>query len=83
MQNDNQSKIVRRWQMENLIGRVMLIVETMGLEKGQEESAKSLIKQIVWTEFNESYDISVEHFDKWHEEQLGLRKASPPVTKKG
>lgn len=69
MSNDNRAKIVRQWQVENLIGKVMLIVETMGLEKQQEESAKSLIKQSIWVEFNESYDISVEQQDKWYREQ--------------
>lgn len=53
----NQPKIMRNWQMNELIGKVMLIVETMGLQKGQEESAKSLIKQAMWREFNEGFDI--------------------------
>jgi hypothetical protein len=56
--NDNFSKIIKTWQVDNLIGKIMLIVETMGLEKRQEESAKSLIKQEIWKEFNEGIYIS-------------------------
>lgn len=56
----NFSKIVKTWQVEALVGKVMLIVETMGLEKQQEESAKSLIKQSIWSEFNEGIFISKE-----------------------
>jgi hypothetical protein len=58
--NDNFSKIVKTWQIEQLVGKIMLIVETMGLELNQEQSAKSLIKQSIWVEFNEGIYISPE-----------------------
>jgi hypothetical protein len=54
----NFAKIVRTWQIESLIGKVLLIVETMGLNASQEKSAKSLIKQSIWLEFNEGTYIS-------------------------
>lgn len=53
----NFSKIVKTWQVENLVGKIMLIVETMGLNESQEASAKSLIKQSIWSEFNEGIYI--------------------------
>ena len=59
-QDGNFSKIVKTWQVENLVGKVMLIVETMGLQEHQEESAKSLIKQAIWSEFNAGIYISPE-----------------------
>ena len=56
--------MVKTWQIENLVGKIMLIVETMGLQKNQEESAKSLIKQSIWVEFNEGIYISPEMVEK-------------------
>lgn len=56
--NDNFSKIIRTWQVESFIGKLMLIVETMGLNDKQEKSAKSLMKQEIWTEFNKGIYIS-------------------------
>lgn len=38
----------------------MLIIEGMGLQKGQEEAVKSLIKQEIWKEINEGIYISPE-----------------------
>jgi len=58
--NDNFAKIIRTWQVDNLIGKIMLTVETMGLQVNQEKSAKSLIKQAIWSEFNEGLYISGE-----------------------
>ena len=64
MKNENFTKMVKTWQIENLVGKIMLIVETMGLQKNQEESAKSLIKQSIWVEFNEGIYISPEMVEK-------------------
>ncbi len=49
----NFAKIVRTWQVENLVGKVMLVVESFGLNENQLEAGKSLIKQFIWSEFNE------------------------------
>jgi len=59
-QDINFSKIVKTWQVNVLIGKLMLIVETMGLQEGQEKSFKSLLKQEIWKEFNEGIYISDE-----------------------
>ena len=59
-QDVNFSKIVKTWQINSLIGKLMLIVETMGLQEGQERSFKSLLKQEIWKEFNEGIYISKE-----------------------
>lgn len=56
--NDNFSKIIKTWQVENLIGKLMLIVETIGLNDKQEKSVKSLMKQEIWKEFNAGIYIS-------------------------
>lgn len=60
----NFAKIVRTWQIENLVGKVMLVVESFGLNENQLEAGKSLIKQFIWSEFNEGIFIS----DKMQEE---------------
>ena len=60
----NFAKIVRTWQIESLIGKVLLIVETMGLNASQEKSAKSLIKQSIWLEFNEGMFVSQPMIEK-------------------
>lgn len=59
-QDGNFSKIVKTWQVNTLIGKLMLIIETMGLEEKQEKSVKSLMKQEIWKEFNEGIYISPE-----------------------
>lgn len=60
----NFTKMMKTWQIENLVGKIMLIIETIGLQKNQEESAKSLIKQSIWTEFNEGIFISKDMCEK-------------------
>lgn len=50
---ENFAKIVRIWQVENLVGKVMLVVESFGLNENQLEAGKSLIKQFIWSEFNQ------------------------------
>lgn len=57
-QDANFGKIVRTWQVNNLIGKIMLIIETMGLNENQLEASKSIIKQSIWSEFNEGVYIS-------------------------
>lgn len=59
-QNENFAKIVRPWQIENLVGKVMLVVESFGLNENQLEAGKSLIKQFIWSEFNDGVYISPE-----------------------
>ncbi len=56
----NFSKIVKTWQVENLVGKVMLVIESLGLNESQLEASKSLIKQFIWSEFNEGIFISPE-----------------------
>lgn len=58
--NDNFAKIVKTWQIENLVGKVMLMVESFGLNENQLEAGKSLIKQFIWSEFNAGIYISPE-----------------------
>lgn len=58
--NMNFAKIVKIWQVENLVGKVMLVVESLGLNENQLEASKSLIKQFIWLEFNEGIYISPE-----------------------
>jgi hypothetical protein len=69
-ENLNFAKIVRTWQVQQLIGKIMLIVETIGLGEAQETSAKSLIKQSIWNEFNEGMYISREMIEKVDAENL-------------
>ena len=56
--NNNFAKIVTTWQVENLIGKIMLTIETMGLDKTQLEASKSLIKQFIWSVYNEGISVS-------------------------
>lgn len=58
--NDNFSKIVKTWQINVLVGKVMLLIEaSMGLS-AQSDALKSLIKQEIWREFNSGIYISKE-----------------------
>jgi hypothetical protein len=56
----NFAKIVKTWQVNDLVGKVMLVVESFGLNENQLEAGKSLIKQFIWSEFNEGIYISEE-----------------------
>lgn len=56
----NFAKIVRTWQVESLVGRVMLVVESLGLNENQLEASKSLIKQFIWSEFNDGIWLTPE-----------------------
>lgn len=67
--NANFAKIVRTWQVENLVGKVMLVVESLGLNESQLEASKSLIKQFIWTEFNEGIWLTPEG-EKANQEEL-------------
>lgn len=67
--NGNFAKIVRTWQVENLVGKVMLVVESLGLNENQLEASKSLIKQFIWTEFNEGIWLTPEG-EKANQEEL-------------
>ena len=58
MNNENFTKMVKTWQVENLVGKVMLVIEALGLNENQLEATKSLIKQFIWSEFNEGIYIS-------------------------
>lgn len=62
--DENFAKIIRTWQIENLIGRVMLIIETMGLNESQLNASKSLIKQMIWQQFNDGMFISKEKIEE-------------------
>lgn len=57
-QDHNFSKIIKTWQVNSLIGKLMLMVETMGLQESQEKSFKSLLKQEIWMAFNDGIYIS-------------------------
>lgn len=60
MKNENFAKIVKTWQVDNLVGKIMLVVESFGLNENQLEAGKSLIKQFIWTEFNEGIYLTPE-----------------------
>lgn len=75
MKNENFAKIVKTWQVENLVGKVMLVVESFGLNENQLEAGKSLIKQFIWSEFNEGIYITPasEEFNQQELEKEGVR----------
>lgn len=62
--DQNFTKMVKTWQIENLVGKVMLVVESLGLDETQLMASKSLIKQFIWSEFNEGIYISKEIQEK-------------------
>lgn len=72
--DSNFTKMVKTWQVENLIGKVMLVIESLGLNENQLEASKSLIKQFIWSEFNEGIYISPEMQEKavQENEKLGF-----------
>lgn len=78
MKNENFAKIVKTWQVENLVGKVMLVVESLGLNENQLEASKSLIKQFIWSEFNEGIYITpeAEEFNQKDLEKQGVRNVT-------
>ena len=70
MKNENFAKIVKTWQVESLVGKIMLVVESFGLNENQLEAGKSLIKQFIWTEFNEGIYLTPEG-EQANQEELG------------
>lgn len=72
--NENFAKIVKTWQVESLVGKVMLVIETMASNENQLEAAKSLIKQFIWSEFNEGIYITpeAEEFNQRELEKQGV-----------
>ena len=46
--HDNTPFIIRNWQFSDLEGRLLTLLESLGLPDKQEDAVKSLIRQAVW-----------------------------------
>lgn len=62
---------------DSIIGKILTLVEILGLPEKQEESTKSLIRQIIWNEIAEnSIFISSERHSEIRKEYLKQKSES-------
>lgn len=61
--HDNMPLFIRGWAFKNLEGRLLTLVESMGLSQTQEEAVKGYMRREVWTTVYESYVMSDEAKD--------------------
>lgn len=71
---DNTSLFIRGWAFKNLEGRLLTLVESMGLGEKQEEAVKGYMRREVWTTVYESYEMSDEARDFITEDMVGSTK---------
>lgn len=57
---DNTLLAVRGWAFKNLEGRLLTLVESMGLPEKQEEAVKGYMRREVWATVYEGYKVSDE-----------------------
>lgn len=77
----NEGSIIRSWQIRDLEGRILTLLETLGLSDKQEDAVKSLARQAVWKILEDNYLwISDEQIQRIYEEN---RPVSGPVGSVG
>ena len=57
---DDTSLFIKGWAFKNLEGRMLTLVESMGLGEKQEEAQKQYVRREVWATINEAYVCSPE-----------------------
>src|SRR5258708_7078469 len=55
--HQNTMVYVHNYQFSNLEGRMLTLVETLGLPKAQEDAFKSLVRREVWETWDTAYLI--------------------------
>lgn len=60
---DNTPLYIKGWAFKNLEGRLLTLIESMGLGEKQEEAQKGFIRREVWATVYESYVMSDESRD--------------------
>lgn len=60
---ENSPLYIRFWAFKNLEGRLLTLVESMGLGDKQEEAVKGYMRREVWDTINQGYVMSKEAQD--------------------
>ena len=51
----NVPYIIRNWEIRDMEGKLLTLIETMGLQEKQESAIKGLIRQVIWTMVDSQY----------------------------
>ena len=67
----NDLRVLRQWQVSSFIGKLLTLIETLGLSPSQEKAFKSIVKQETWLFWNDNvlYDELRTKIDKLIEEE--------------
>ncbi len=49
-QSNNDARVMREWEIRSYLGKILTIVESMGVSEKQEKAVKDLIKTTTWGE---------------------------------
>lgn len=60
---DNSALFIRFWSLKQLEGRLLTLVESMGLGEKQEDAIKNYMRREVWATIADSYVMSDEARD--------------------
>ena len=69
---------------DRLSGRIFSVIETMGLKDKQEESAKDIIRTIIWEIFEDAIYISAEKHNEirkaFYEQRAKVALSEEPIS---
>ena len=69
--------IIQEGNLQYLEGRLLTILETVGLPTNQEIALKSLVKSEVWGMFRDTFPITSEQHSRVRKENEGLDQTTP------
>ena len=57
---------VRNWEIREIEGKILTLIESMGVPQKQEDAVKGLVRQAIWTTIDTSFRIVIddEMFEK-------------------
>lgn len=55
MPPSDSSYLVNGYTVDHLVGRVLTLIETLGLKDSQEKAVKDLVRQEIWQPFNNDF----------------------------
>jgi hypothetical protein len=75
----NTLRVIRKWQIRDLVGRLLTYVEATYTDRTQREAQKDIIRSIVypWFEQECKWDEITEKVDKFITEQLSDESTLP------
>jgi hypothetical protein len=76
--------VMERSSQDRIIGKILTLVEVMGLQEKQEQSLKDLIRQSVWKVFEDGIYISSERHSEirniYYEKRRETNTANTPMS---